>query len=317
MFWLWVVFLPSRWACLPRRPERRGSASAHLRCRSREPLQAGSRLWLPVPHRYTPSCRAPRFLYRSITPRGWPPQAARCPAALLTLRHESSGVCGANGTAQPASSKKGAKKENPWGPKELGTLPRCNLWHKETYKHYKNAELLKHISTLSYRDSFSKQQQGNFRNQHWNTLLEAQWHCVGQKMTFPPPTLSYQNTTPCLLSHSAVMERPCVGCKAGMKPLKVSCGTGRWPADICKLCVSSQLVMEVFIWTGKSFEKNLIATDKTFTLLWFYSQHKQTLNSRFSLLWCKGLRLFFVVFFYFIIIISFFKEFTFNKSRET
>lgn len=101
VFWLWVGFLspsspplPDAAAeerCLPRCLERRGSAVCRHTCtrRSYQPLQAGRQAAaarLPVSHRYTPSRRAPHFLYHSITPKGCLPQAHRLPYSFLQTR---------------------------------------------------------------------------------------------------------------------------------------------------------------------------------------------------------------------------------------
>lgn len=96
MFWLWVGFLPPaspscgcRGARLPRCLESSGWAVCRHTCarRSHKPLQAGGQAGqapaelLPVSHRYTPSQRAPHFLYHLITPKGCVRQAHPLPSS--------------------------------------------------------------------------------------------------------------------------------------------------------------------------------------------------------------------------------------------
>lgn len=77
-----------RGACLPRCPERRGSAACRHTCARRatnlcrQGRQAAAAR-LPVSHRYTPSRRAPHFLYHLITPKGCLRRAPRLPSSLL------------------------------------------------------------------------------------------------------------------------------------------------------------------------------------------------------------------------------------------
>lgn len=96
VFWLWVGFLPPaspscgcRGARLPRCLESSGWAVCRHTCarRSHKPLQAGGQAGqapaelLPVSHRYTPSQRAPHFLYHLITPKGCVRQAHPLPSS--------------------------------------------------------------------------------------------------------------------------------------------------------------------------------------------------------------------------------------------
>lgn len=97
VFWLWVGSASSaspscgcRGARLPRCLERSGWAACRHTCarRSHRPRQAGRQAGqapaelLPVSHRYTPSQRAPHFLYHLITPKGCVRQAHPLPSSL-------------------------------------------------------------------------------------------------------------------------------------------------------------------------------------------------------------------------------------------
>lgn len=60
------------------------TGATNLRRQGRQGRQAAAAAGFPVSHRYTPSRRAPRFLYRRIAPQGCLPQTHRLPSSFTS-----------------------------------------------------------------------------------------------------------------------------------------------------------------------------------------------------------------------------------------
>lgn len=148
VFWLWVGFLsPASRSCgcrgarLPRCLESSGCAlcgSAGTPAPAEPPTSAGRQAGqapaelLPVSHRYTPSQRAPHFLYHSITPKGCVRQAHPLLSSFpQTLTDPTGTTLPCAGQSKWLSQPQKATYLQDCN--ELLTLSCSNLWQKESH----------------------------------------------------------------------------------------------------------------------------------------------------------------------------------------